>query len=783
MLSFPLPPSRGKRLLVAAQSRVLGGAGSGNFGHAGRPGEVGGSSHTITVEGRKITIVKPKRARRDELVIIDVAKWDEDFSKTKSFYIGPGGSGNNAIGDRYKRFGEFIAKNDTIEAPEVSVHPDGRVDFTNGRHRYSWLRDHGVTHMPVAMERESLVYAKNYGYIQHLRVGGGEGSGDVPGHEFHGNQWTGSGTLEDPYRTKKAKSQAHPVGMKAQIVAGPHANKLGIVKAVAHHPGARTSRATLRKIESEAGEDLGFHHESNVKALEAFNFPLTPERGIRLLREAQRRVLGDFPGHPFHGNQWTGVVVGIIDSSGSVVTKKQMAPDQYHSELFPSKQNMHATQRFVLHNGDVRWNDEPSDDDYFTVDDYLASEGFKVDRHTVGDRYSPTGVKVIHPPKPKMLGGKSPLHSVADSHVAKLSVAFRYAFAVGRKAAKGRSTEKITAAMKSALESVLPKMLTKVAIDGGQVALDALEMKTLGGQGSGNFGHAGRPGEVGGSASNQWVGAGKDAIDKMPLIGGQIDVSKVLDKPISRNNRYAGEGETEKLPDKTEKLAIVDLYPTQAEGANKQTVYDYVNQPQESKAYEAIDVHERDGKKYISDGHHRVIAAILRGETHINADVTRIIKIRGLADGPLRLRFDGKNPSVIAWARKHAGELIDFILATTLERIRQASEDFQEDGDWDAYHDEILEAVGDEDRADLIARHESMLAANEGQRLGWKQAEEQGLLDSSAKRVWITTPDERLCPICKPLEDKTATLDGEYPGGYSGPPAHVQCRCTEGIQG
>lgn len=147
----------------------------------------------------------------------------------------------------------------------------------------------------------------------------------------------------------------------------------------------------------------------------------------------------------------------------------------------------------------------------------------------------------------------------------------------------------------------------------------------------------------------------------------------------------------------------------------------------------------------------------------------------------LKIRFDAKNPHVIDWAAKHAAELIDDITETTRKRIRIAIEELQEDGDWEFAHDRILHAVGDEDRADLIARHETMLAAGEGQRQGWDQAVEEGLLTGDERRVWIVTPDDKLCPICIELEDKTAPLGGKYSGGIDGPPAHVACRCTEGI--
>jgi len=177
-----------------------------------------------------------------------------------------------------------------------------------------------------------------------------------------------------------------------------------------------------------------------------------------------------------------------------------------------------------------------------------------------------------------------------------------------------------------------------------------------------------------------------------------------------------------------------------------------------------------------------VKAAAAGGQVALDAVALRALEIR-TADGPTKIKFDTKNPHVIAWAAKHAAELITQITDTTRDRIRMAVELLQDTGDWDLAYDRIASAVGDEDRADLIARHETMLAADEGQRQGWAQAAEAGLLPPDARRVWITTPDERLCPVCEPLEGMTAPLDGEYPGGFEGPPAHVQCRCTEGIGG
>jgi len=38
--------------------------------------------------------------------------------------------------------------------------------------------------------------------------------------------------------------------------------------------------------------------------------------------------------------------------------------------------------------------------------------------------------------------------------------------------------------------------------------------------------------------------------------------------------------------------------------------------------------------------------------------------------------------------------------------------------------------------------------------------------------------DERVCPVCGPLEGKTVRLDEEFAPGIFAPPAHPNCRCT-----
>jgi hypothetical protein len=156
-------------------------------------------------------------------------------------------------------------------------------------------------------------------------------------------------------------------------------------------------------------------------------------------------------------------------------------------------------------------------------------------------------------------------------------------------------------------------------------------------------------------------------------------------------------------------------------------------------------------------------------------------EIRGAAT-KFKMQFDAKNSNAATWALTHATQIADDISQTSKDNIALAVARAQEEGDLGEQYDEILDAVGDEARASLIARTESMTAVNEGQRDAWDQALEKGLLTEDNRVVWIATSDA--CPECEELDGEERTLDGEYPGdGGDGPPLHPNCRCTEGIVG
>lgn len=93
----------------------------------------------------------------DEIVWIDVAKLDQSWRHDGIYYVRPGGEPGQSISvARYERFGRWIADHDeTIWMPHVGFNDEGHVSFTDGRHRFAWLRDHGVRSLPVTVSLET----------------------------------------------------------------------------------------------------------------------------------------------------------------------------------------------------------------------------------------------------------------------------------------------------------------------------------------------------------------------------------------------------------------------------------------------------------------------------------------------------------------------------------------------------------------------------------------------------------------------------------------------------
>lgn len=96
-------------------------------------------------------------------------------------------------------------------------------------------------------------------------------------------------------------------------------------------------------------------------------------------------------------------------------------------------------------------------------------------------------------------------------------------------------------------------------------------------------------------------------------------------------------------------------------------------------------------------------------------------------------------------------------------------------------------------RANVIARTETMLAANQGLNEGWEQAADKGFFErKDAKVQWVTTPDDRLCPTCENMDGELRDADGMWSVKIMNSKgitidvietdnptdSHPQCRCT-----
>lgn len=84
-------------------------------------------------------------------------------------------------------------------------------------------------------------------------------------------------------------------------------------------------------------------------------------------------------------------------------------------------------------------------------------------------------------------------------------------------------------------------------------------------------------------------------------------------------------------------------------------------------------------------------------------------------------------------------------------------------------------------RALLIARTETIAAANAGQQLQWAQAVKDGLLRGTERQRWVVAFDERLCPQCRALHGQSVPLGQSFDsidGPVAAPPAHPNCRCS-----
>lgn len=183
--------------------------------------------------------------------------------------------------------------------------------------------------------------------------------------------------------------------------------------------------------------------------------------------------------------------------------------------------------------------------------------------------------------------------------------------------------------------------------------------------------------------------------------------------------------------------------------------------------------------------------------------------------------FNMKHPEAEAWARDYAAQLVQGLTNETrramsnlvAQMIRdgippqqgarmlrsmlglttpysRAVYNFRQDLSAKGFAPDYIQSKADEyaqrllnARARTVARTETMRAVQEGQRQSWTQAAEQGILRSDrTRKQWVTAADERVCPVCAPMDGVTTPLDEPWQtseGPVSIPSeTHPNCRCA-----
>jgi hypothetical protein len=82
--------------------------------------------------------------QREPIVWINIAKLDASWRNDVGYYLGQ---------DRGASADRWIKKHPRLRMPHVGL-DRGIVSFTDGRHRFAWMRDNGAYALPVSCNKE-----------------------------------------------------------------------------------------------------------------------------------------------------------------------------------------------------------------------------------------------------------------------------------------------------------------------------------------------------------------------------------------------------------------------------------------------------------------------------------------------------------------------------------------------------------------------------------------------------------------------------------------------------
>lgn len=179
----------------------------------------------------------------------------------------------------------------------------------------------------------------------------------------------------------------------------------------------------------------------------------------------------------------------------------------------------------------------------------------------------------------------------------------------------------------------------------------------------------------------------------------------------------------------------------------------------------------------------RVLAALTRGEmpdlTALRRDLRRALmpvfldiadaEAQRLAETLAQGTDEDLLGDLATWAARYADERAAQMTESTIRAIQRARE-AAEDGvvDWMV----ITERLFGDVRAGLVGITEATQVLSVAAQVHAERLAKQGV---ETVTRWLTAEDERVCPICRPLDHQPQSRWKErFPDG---PPAHPRCRC------
>lgn len=130
--------------------------------------------------------------------------------------------------------------------------------------------------------------------------------------------------------------------------------------------------------------------------------------------------------------------------------------------------------------------------------------------------------------------------------------------------------------------------------------------------------------------------------------------------------------------------------------------------------------------------------------------------------------------AVLAYIKTRSGSLAGIVDDTTISMIASTITKGYESGESHYQIAKLVRAAANEVaeyRAELIAENEAALLIGELTVDVYKK-------NNVAYKKFVTSRDERVCPICVGDEEAgTIKVDEQFPSGVLAPPSHVACRC------